>query len=352
MTAEDYLRRVEFELRDLPWGMRRELVSELRGHLFELPSDTDLEERLGSPAEYAADLRGAAGLERRGGPIAFVRARRLRNVILTVVAAAVVALTAGAVAWIETYQPLAYLGPSSVRGHVFVAFHQHGRPFRLGVDVQNSGRFTVRVLGVPSSSGPFAGQPVSAQVMMSRDVGALHASPPCVSLHQTAPCGVYVALPRGPYEPFQPFDLKPGQIRSLLLVGSFGNCDDTYPPLTLLLKAFPVRFGFLWKTETAGIPLPKERAIIPPNRGCRAASARFPFHTLKGGQRHVFTTGTIKIGTRIFCASHGVRAGALVPRRGQSVVGLSAVAGVYVPSGGATIHLTTRADGSVLARCR
>jgi hypothetical protein len=351
MTAEDYLRRVEFELRDLPWGMRRELVSELRGHLSELPSDIDLEERLGSPAEYAADLRGAAGLERRRGPIAFVRARRPRNVILTVVAATVVALAVGAVTWIQTYQPLTYRGPSSVRGHVFVAFH-HGRPFRLGVDVQNGGRFTVRVLGVPSSSGPFAGQPVSAHLMMSRDTGASH-WPPCVSEHQTTPCGVYLALPRGPYEPFQPFDLKPGQVRSLLLVGVYGNCHGTYDPVgPLVLRDLPVRYSFLWKTATAGIPLPKERDIISPNTGCRAASARFPFHTLKGGQRHVFTAGTIKIGTRIFCASHGVRAGALVPKRGQSVVGLAAVAGVYVPSGGATIRLTTRADGSVVARCR
>ena len=79
MTAEDYLRRVDVAVRDLPWRTRRELNSELRGHLAELPADTDFVERLGTPERYAADLRSAAGLERRRGPIAFLRARRPRN---------------------------------------------------------------------------------------------------------------------------------------------------------------------------------------------------------------------------------------------------------------------------------
>jgi len=55
MIAEDYVRMVAFELRDLPWRMRRDLVAELRGHLGELPAGTDLGERLGEPHEYAAD---------------------------------------------------------------------------------------------------------------------------------------------------------------------------------------------------------------------------------------------------------------------------------------------------------
>jgi uncharacterized membrane protein len=60
VTAEDYVSRVAFELRDLPWGTRRELLSELRVHLDELPAGTDLAARLGPPEEYAADLRSLA----------------------------------------------------------------------------------------------------------------------------------------------------------------------------------------------------------------------------------------------------------------------------------------------------
>lgn len=37
MTADDYLRRVGYALGDLPWKMRRDLISELRTHLSELP---------------------------------------------------------------------------------------------------------------------------------------------------------------------------------------------------------------------------------------------------------------------------------------------------------------------------
>jgi hypothetical protein len=57
MIAEDYVRMVAFKLRDLPWRIRRDLVSELRGHLDELPPGTDPGERLSRPHEYAAEMR-------------------------------------------------------------------------------------------------------------------------------------------------------------------------------------------------------------------------------------------------------------------------------------------------------
>jgi len=88
VTAEEYVRQVDFRLRDLPWKTRRELVSELRAHLSELPADELAS--LGTPEQYASDLRSAAGLERRRGPIAFLLARRPRNLVLTVVALAVI----------------------------------------------------------------------------------------------------------------------------------------------------------------------------------------------------------------------------------------------------------------------
>jgi hypothetical protein len=326
--------------------MRRDLVAELRDHLSELPPDTDLEARLGRPEAYAADLRAAAGLERRRGAVAFVRARRPRNVALGLAAVAVAGLAIAAVGFIQTYQPLAFRG-TAPRDSRPSGLHV-GRPFRLGIDVQNEGRFPVRVLGVPYSSGPFAGLPVSARVMMSSGPGG-KTSAACGSTHVTpAICGGGFVTPSGPYVAFRPFDLKPGQARDLLLDGVYGKCGAAASNLgTLVLRDFPVRFGFLWRKVTVHIRLPKERVIIPPNIGCRAASERMPsFHRLIAGQEHVFDAGSIKAGARILCLRRGVRAGALVPRRGQSAVGIA-----EGRSGSATIRLTTRADGSVVARC-
>lgn len=106
MTADDYLRSVSFELRDLPWGQRQDLLTEIRTHLDELPAGTDLGARLGTPKEYAADLRAAAGLERRRGVSAFLRARRPRNLILVALVLIMIGLGIGAVEWIDSYQPL------------------------------------------------------------------------------------------------------------------------------------------------------------------------------------------------------------------------------------------------------
>ena len=86
VTADDYLRSVSFELRDLPWGQRQDLLTEIRAHLDELPAGTDLRARLGTPKEYAADLRAAAGLERRRGVSAFLGPARPRNLILAALA--------------------------------------------------------------------------------------------------------------------------------------------------------------------------------------------------------------------------------------------------------------------------
>jgi hypothetical protein len=69
--------------------------------------------------------------------------------------------------------------------------------------------------------------------------------------------------------------------------------------------------------------------------------------SLKGGQRIVFRTGVLNVGRTVVCTSHGVRVRARVPHRGHGVVtvgdGLK---------GSATLKLTTRADGSVIANCQ
>ncbi|MGY1801776.1 HAAS signaling domain-containing protein [Blastococcus sp. SYSU D00922] len=68
--AEDYLAAVEHELADLPAEDRSALLEDLALHLDAVTAEDDdrpVEVRLGPPAQYAADLRAAAGLPPRGG---------------------------------------------------------------------------------------------------------------------------------------------------------------------------------------------------------------------------------------------------------------------------------------------
>jgi hypothetical protein len=239
VTAEDYVRRVGFALVDLPWSTRRDLLAELRGHLGELPAGEDLEARLGSPEQYAADLRLTAGLERRRGAVAFLRARRPRNLIATVLALALVGLVIGAVVWVDRYQPLAFAGgtqlpldskPSVGAAGITVVFRK-GRPFEYGITIQNSGRFTVRVLGVPRSVTDF----YAGRLLMSQD--------------QTG------RLDERPLERFHPFDMAPGSFRWLVLKGVYACTTGMGSGTGTTWDAIPVRFGFLWRTGTAWIPL-------------------------------------------------------------------------------------------------
>jgi len=146
VNADAYLRRVDAALSDLPRSVRRDLMAELKGHLEELP--TDEAARLGTPEEYAAEMRTAAGLERRRGPIAFLRARRPRNLILTVVLFTVIGLAIGSVVWIDSYQPLAWANatqepldstPSPGQPGVTVVFRK-GHPYLYGIVIRNTHR--------------------------------------------------------------------------------------------------------------------------------------------------------------------------------------------------------------------
>jgi hypothetical protein len=249
VSPENYLWRVGSELRDLPWSIRRDLTSELRGHLDELPPDIDLVERLGTPEEYAAELREAAGLERRRGLVAFLRARRPRNLILTVLALTVIGLAIGTVVWIDSYQPLALgnayrLPNGSVEApagdSASVVFHQ-GRPFELGLEIQNTGHFAVRVLGVPYGGTYPASLPYKARVLMfgpDRYGGG------------------------GPLKPFRPFDLKPGMRAFLDLKGLYANCSRRRGRGSTVQYDFPVRFSYFGRTATTEIPLPEKLAIV------------------------------------------------------------------------------------------
>lgn len=251
MTPDEYLRRVDHRLSDLPWGTKKDLLAELRAHLAELPAGTGLD-ALGEPEQYAADLRAAAGLEHRRGVIAFLRARRPRNLILTALALTVIGLAIGAAAWIHSYQPIALTGsgiePPRAKSDpgvsaVFVIFKK-GRPFQYGVVVKNTGPFAVRVLGVPYPSS----LPISAHL---------------VATHLIQDSGT-----AGGFPVHLPFSLAPGDVVALALEGVY-QCGGMSNSTTITLTDFPVRFSFLWRTTTARIPLSEPLSIhLQGDAGC------------------------------------------------------------------------------------
>jgi hypothetical protein len=262
VTRDEYVRNVGWSLRDLPWSTRRDLLAELGAHLDELPPDTDLRAELGRPEQYASDLRSAAGLERRRGPVAFLRARRPRNLILVVLAVTVAGLAIGAVAWIDSYQPLAYGNatqdpldskPTSGAPGVTVLFHK-GHPFLYGVTIRNRGRFPVRILGVPRDVTDF----FKARLFTNEPNPADN---------------------ERPLERFRPFDLQPGETRWLVLRGVYacttgmgGPSHGGYTASTS--TAIPVRFSFLWRTTTASIPLDEPLTVSFQKEGCPPVRAR------------------------------------------------------------------------------
>ena len=250
MTADDYVRRVSYWPSDLRWSTKKELLSELRGHLSELPEGTDFAS-LGTPEKYAADMRAAAGLDRRRGVTAFLRARRPRNLILTVVVLTAIGLGIGAVAWIDSYQPLVMGNaaqdpldskPSPGAAGVTVVFRK-GRPFLHGVTIRNSGRFPVRILGVP------------------RDVTDFFKA----RLFVNAP---NPADNERPLERFRPFDLHPGETRWLVLKGVYACTTGMGLSAAVGSDAIPVRVRFLWRAETTFVPVLDPLTITFTKEGC------------------------------------------------------------------------------------
>jgi hypothetical protein len=255
VKRDEYLRDVGYRLGDLPWSTRRDLLAELREHLDEFPAETDFRAELGTPETYASDLRTAAGLEHRRGVVAFLRARRPRNLILAVVVLVAFGLAIGAVVWSRSYQPITFAGgtfePVGVKGSPgtadhYVVYHQ-GRPFRFGAVLMNTGHYTVRVLGVPYPSIV----PFSARLLMSTP----------------GPPSKVTNFP-GELKPFHPFDFHPGDIISLVLEGVYACHSGTGPGNSWDLSPFPVRYRFLRHTSVAEIPLGSQLTITLP-KGCR-----------------------------------------------------------------------------------
>lgn len=89
--------------------------------------------------------------------MAFLRARRPRNLILVVLVLTVVGLAVGGVVWIDRYQPLAFGGgyqyPAGANGVAGISGESDvfgkGRPFIFGIQMTNTGRYPVQILGVP-----------------------------------------------------------------------------------------------------------------------------------------------------------------------------------------------------------
>jgi hypothetical protein len=251
VTANEYTREVERALRDLPWSQRRDLVADLRNHLTDLPPDTNLVERLGTPERYAADMRAAAGLERRRGPIAWLRARRPRSLVLVVLSLVVLALAIGGLVWIQDYQPLTtgntWSSPGAIDSPtgdgVYYVFHQ-GRRFRYGMTIANSGRFTVRVLDIPLVRVAW---PVRFRLLVSQPMTPDGGSPP------------------GPWVPFHPFDLHPGEQRGIELSGRFNLPCSRRSDTAGLSEGWdwiPVHYSFLWHMGTAEVPFPEPLSFV------------------------------------------------------------------------------------------
>ena|SRR6266849_4203782 len=76
-------------------------------------------------------------------------------------------------------------------------------------------------------------------------------------------------------------------------------------------------------------------------------AAAAPAPHLKSGQRIVFPAGALRVGSKVFCASHGIHMVARVPKRGRAVAKIA-----HGSQSSATLDVRTLADGRVIANCR
>lgn len=290
-----YLERLSNAARDLSKARRRELLGEIELHIRMALSRTPcahpddmvaLLEQVGDPAEIAVAANDQTDDASVPASIADLRGRRPRKVILALIALAVIGLAIGAAVWIQSYQPLSFapagvLSADSVNtfgedGHGAWVGYQKGlgsgpnRPF-FGVTLQNTGHFTVRVVGL----GEYA--PLlpllrgwSSRLLMARGtfVEEPLGGPGNKAVRdQNGRIVRRRVWKRGRLEPFHPVDLAPGQIVMVLLQGVWHmDCHPVTVGATTPPRSFPVRYSFLWKTTTTQIPLPGGLTIAPPNR--------------------------------------------------------------------------------------
>ena len=124
--------------------------------------------------------------------------------------------------------------PSPGQPGVTVVFRK-GRPFLYGVTIRNSGRFPVRILGVSRGAMDF----FKARLLVNKPNPAEN---------------------ERPLERFRPFDLQPGETRWLVWKGVYAcTTGAAEGHLAVTREDIPVRFSFLWRTETTFDSQPKTR---------------------------------------------------------------------------------------------
>jgi len=279
-----YLDHLSRAAHDLPRTGRQELLSEIEQHIRHAVRQTpcanrdemlSLLEQVGDPAEIAAaaDDQTDTSLERLPGPIASLRTSP-RKLIITLAALTMVGLAIGAAVWTQSYQPLALnledpLTAYGESAHGEVAGYKNGHPF-LGFTIQNTGPFTVRVLGSATHNPAL---PVlrawSTRLMMAR---ARWVHQPLLNPSQDIcidPNGRVLVWNQAKIRAFRPVDLAPGHTLILLWLGHRhkpgvkGSLEGASPPVSL-----PVKYSFLWKTATAQIPVPGSEPNPAPRTAC------------------------------------------------------------------------------------
>jgi hypothetical protein len=119
--------------------------------------------------------------------------------------------------------------------------------------IENDGRFTVRVLGVPI----YWELPMRYRLLVSGS-GTVYRGPP-----------------PGPFRPLHPFDLGPGEERMILFSGRFSEPCDLRHQGSRGFDEIPVRYRFLWHTGTAQVALMEPLTFVFTKNaadGCPTAS--------------------------------------------------------------------------------
>jgi len=71
-----------------------------------------------------------------------------------------------------------------------------------------------------------------------------------------------------PLERFRPFDLQPGETRWLVLKGVYACTTGAGSNTAVGRGDIPVRFSFLWRAETAFVPVMDPLTITFTRKGC------------------------------------------------------------------------------------
>jgi len=252
-AADAYATAVGRELRDLRREPRRRLITDLRSHLAELPSGSDLATVLGPPQQYADDLRVSRGI---APPRGWGRIRRVRLRVWIAVLFALSTVIVGTVGgiWISRYQPLERGSFSNLPGaegdRAFgatnvVVDYQQGATYQFNFSLRNSGGVAVDVVHIPLQ------QLLDFPIVFEE-----------VRLEQP---GKYCCA--GDAVPFQPFTLNPGEERGLVFRGVLSHCQSFTNGAYSTIESLEVDFRVLGITKSQQVMLPQPIAVRMPGTG-------------------------------------------------------------------------------------